>query len=53
MFGCSEPKRWVDVYKRQSLEREKQDLAEEREYLTQLGEIKDRQIAANDIYNNA
>lgn len=36
-----------------SLEREKQDLAEEREYLTQLGEIKDRQIAANDIYNNA
>lgn len=36
-----------------SLEREKQDLAEEREYLTQLGAIKDRQIAANDIYNNA
>lgn len=36
-----------------ALEREKQDLAEEREYLTQLGEIKDRQIAANDIYNNA
>lgn len=35
------------------LEREKQDLADEREYLTQLGEIKDRQIAANDIYNNA
>lgn len=35
------------------LEREKQDLAEEREYLTQLGEIKDRQIAVNDIYNNA
>ena len=32
-----------------ALEREKQDLAEEREYLTQLGEIKDRQIAANDI----
>ena len=36
-----------------SLEREKQDLAEEREYLTQLGAIKDRQIAANDIYNSA
>lgn len=36
-----------------SLEREKQELAEEREYLTQLGAIKDRQIAANDIYNNA
>lgn len=35
------------------LEREKQDLADEREYLTQLGEIKDRQIAANDIYSNA
>ena len=36
-----------------ALEREKQDLAEEREYLAQLGEIKDRQIAANDIYSNA
>lgn len=35
------------------LEREKRDLADEREYLTQLGQIKDRQIAANDIYNNA
>ncbi len=35
------------------LEREKQELADEREYLTELGEIKDRQIAVNDIYNNA
>lgn len=35
------------------LEREKQELADERKYLTELGEIKDRQIAVNDIYNNA
>ena len=35
------------------LQREKRNLADEREYLTQLGEIKDRQIAANDIYSNA
>lgn len=35
------------------LEREKRDLADEREYLAQLGELKDRQIAANDIYSNA
>lgn len=35
------------------LEREKQDLADERKYLTELGEIKDRQIAVNDIYSNA
>lgn len=35
------------------LEREKRDLADEREYLTQLGELKDRQIAATDIYSNA
>lgn len=35
------------------LEREKQELADERKYLTELGEIKDRQIAVNDIYSNA
>lgn len=35
------------------LEREKQELADERKYLTELGEIQDRQIALNDIYNNA
>lgn len=35
------------------LQREKRNLADEQEYLTQLGEIKDRQIAANDIYSNA
>ncbi len=36
-----------------ALERDKQDLAEDREFLSTLGEIKDRQIAANDIYSNA
>ena len=35
------------------LEREKQELADERKYLTELGEIQDRQIALNDIYSNA
>lgn len=35
------------------LEREKQELTDERKYLTELGEIKDRQIAVNDIYSNA
>lgn len=35
------------------LQREKKNLSSEREYLTQLGEVKDRQIAASDIYNNA
>lgn len=36
-----------------ALEREKQDLADDREFLSTLGEIKDRQIAASDIYNSA
>lgn len=35
------------------LEREKQDLADEREYLSRLGELKDRQIKANDLFTNA